>query len=58
MGSYNVNKIRWTMEVWLCRRFMRNMTVGKVAVLAHVTGVTPEAILALHPCGRARNIAA
>lgn len=47
--------IRWNFEVWLCRRFLANMTVDKVAVLSHVTGLSPESVFALHPSSRTRE---
>lgn len=48
-------KFQWVLQVWLCRRFMRTMTVDKVAVLAHVTGASPESIFALHSGCRTRE---
>lgn len=41
--------VYWKIQLWLARRFMKNMTVGKVAVLSEVTGMSPQSILALHP---------
>lgn len=45
-----MGRLRWAFNVWLARRFLRNMTVDKVAVLAHVTGVPASDIATLHPC--------
>lgn len=44
-----VGKLDWNVQVWLCRRFLRKMTVRKVAVLAHVTGWPPAQIINMHP---------
>lgn len=53
MGVVGVSEnIKWSFHLWLARRFLRNMTVFKVAVLAEVTGMPPESILALHPSYR------
>lgn len=41
-----MRKVWWTFQVWLARRFMRNLTVEKVAVIAHVTGVSEESVFA------------
>lgn len=41
-------KYHWKLQVWLCRRFMRNLTLGKACVLADVTGAPIESILKLH----------
>lgn len=50
-----MGRLRWAFEVWIARRFLRTLTVGKVAVLSHVTGLPPESILALHPVSRCRK---
>lgn len=42
-----MNKFQWTVQVWLCRRFLRTMTVDKVAVMSHVTGYPAESIFAM-----------
>lgn len=41
--------IYWNVQVWLCRRFLRTMTVEKAGVLAHVTGLSVTTVLAMHP---------
>lgn len=51
-----MGKIEWAFNVWLARRFLRNMTVDKVSVLAHVSGLPAESFLALHPsCGPSKQ---
>lgn len=47
-----MRKIYWVVQVWLCRRFLQTMTIDKVAVLAHVTGLPVESVFALHPSSR------
>lgn len=39
----------------MARRFMKNMTIDKVQVLAEVTGLPYESVFALHPCSGANE---
>ena len=48
-------RFRWTLKVWAARQLLKRLTVRHVAVLAHVTGLPPASIVALHPCCRARK---
>lgn len=47
-----LSRLDWNVQVWICRRFLHNMTLRKMAVLSHVTGMPVESILAMHPSCR------